>query len=186
MKRFISIFFTLCLVVALSLSASAESTNKLTYAVGASAPTVSANTDITIMVEVTENTGICWLKAVVTYDSSVLSYVGYTTDTSVFKSDLITVNSSVNGNEGKIIIVVGSMEVIYQDNPTIYKNVGKLVDRHVPLLAKLQYSIGNGFLGAHVSSSFAICRKTILPKFVTNRVGYIAILQKMCYNCDIS
>ena len=102
MKRFISIFFTLCLVVALSLSASAESTNKLTYAVGASAPTVSANTDITIMVEVTENTGICWLKAVVTYDSSVLSYVGYTTDTSVFKSDLITVNSSVNGNQGKL------------------------------------------------------------------------------------
>ena len=36
--------FILCLVVALPLSAFAESTNKLTYAVGASAPTVSAKT----------------------------------------------------------------------------------------------------------------------------------------------
>ena len=126
MKKVISIFFTLCLVVALSLSASAES-NKLTYAVGASAPTVSANTEFTIIVEVTENTGICWLKAVVTYDSSVLTYVDYSTDTSIFDKSLITVNSSVKADQGKIIIVIGSFDVISQASPKIYTNTGKLI-----------------------------------------------------------
>ncbi len=123
MKRFISIFFTLCLVVALTLSASAESTNKLTYAVGASAPTVSANTEFTILVEVTENTGICWAKTVVTYDSSVLTYVGSSTDTSKFDSKNVTIN---NPSAGTVNIVVGSMNVFFDTNPTVYKQTGTL------------------------------------------------------------
>ncbi len=149
MKRYISIFFTLCLVVALTLSASAESTNKLTYAVGASAPTVSANTEFTILVEVTENTGICWLKAVVNYDSSVLTYKGYSTDTSIFAPEMITVNTSDKNGQGKITIVIGSMEVIFQDNPTVYTNVGKLINlnfkvkENVPLGTKTSIDINS-------------------------------------------
>ncbi len=126
-KRFLSALFILCLVVALSLSVSAES-NKLTYAVGASAPTVSANTEFTILVEVTENTGICWLKAVVTYDSSVLSYVGASSDTSVFKDATITVNNRYSGNKGTAIVVAGTMGVLFEQNPTIYTGTGTFVE----------------------------------------------------------
>ena len=127
-KRLISILFILCLTVALSLSVSAES-NKLTYAVGASAPTVSANTEFTILVEVTENTGICWLKAIVTYDSSVLTYVEASSDTSVFKDATITVNNRYDkNNKGTAIVVAGTMSVIFQDNPTIYTETGTFVE----------------------------------------------------------
>ena len=58
MKRLIAVFFALCLVASLALSISAESTNKLTYTVGASASTVSANTEFTVLVNVNENTGV--------------------------------------------------------------------------------------------------------------------------------
>ena len=127
-KRLISILFILCLTVALSLSVSAES-NKLTYAVGASAPTVSANTEFTILVEVTENTGICWLKAIVTYDSSVLTYVEASSDTSVFKDATITVNNRYDkNNKGTAIVVAGTMSVIFQDNPPIYTETGTFVE----------------------------------------------------------
>ncbi len=123
MKRIFTILFALCLVAALSLSISAESTNKLTYAVGASAPTVSANTEFTVFVDITENTGICWLKAVVTYDSSVLSYVGASTDSSAYDTNKITVNH----RSGKAIIILGSQTVLQETNPVIYKNTGRLV-----------------------------------------------------------
>ncbi len=126
-KRLISILFILCLTVALSLSVSAES-NKLTYAVGASAPTVSANTEFTILVEVTENTGICWLKAVVTYDSSVLTYVGASSDTSVFKDATITVNNTYSNNKGTAIVVAGTMGVLFDTNPRIYTATGTFVE----------------------------------------------------------
>ena len=126
-NRLISVLFVLCLVVALSLSVSAES-NKLTYAVGASAPTVSANTEFTILVKVTENTGICWLKAVVTYDSSVLSFVEATSDTSIFKDATITVNNTYNGNEGNAIVVAGTMGVLFNPDPTIYTGTGTFVE----------------------------------------------------------
>ncbi len=95
---------------------------------GASAPTVSANTEFTILVEVTENTGICWLKAVVTYDSSVLTYVGASSDTSVFKDATITVNNRYSGNNGTAIVVAGTMGVLFETNPRIYTATGTFVE----------------------------------------------------------
>ena len=92
---------------------------------GASAPTVSANTEFTVFVDITENTGICWLKAVVTYDSSVLSYVGASTDTSAYDTEKITVNH--RSGSGKAIVILGAMNVVQETNPTIYKNTGRLV-----------------------------------------------------------
>lgn len=134
-KRLISILFILCLIVALSLSVSAES-NKLTYAVGASAPTVSANTEFTVLVEVTENTGICWLKAVVTYDSSVLTYVGASSDTSVFQDATITVNNRYDKNNvGSAIVVAGSMSVLFDTNPKIYTSTGTFVELRFKVVA---------------------------------------------------
>ncbi len=121
-NRYISVLFILCLVVALTLSASAESTNKLTYAVGASAPTVSANGEFTITVDITENTGFCWLKVIAEYDSSVLTYVEASTDTSAFKSSTVTVNN--NANKGQSVIVVGTMSVLFEQNPAIITNKG--------------------------------------------------------------
>ena len=88
-KRLISILFILCFVVALSLSVSAES-NKLTYAVGASAPTVSANAEIKVLVDITANTGITSSKSRVTYDPAVLTYVSASIDTSVLKDATIS------------------------------------------------------------------------------------------------
>lgn len=126
-KRLFSIIFALCFVVALSLSVSAES-NRLTYTVGASAPTVSANTEFKILVKVTENTGVCWLKAVVTYDSSVLTYMGASSETSVFKDASITVNNRYSDNTGTAIVVAGTMGVLFEQNPTIYKQTGTLVE----------------------------------------------------------
>lgn len=127
MKRFASIIFSLCLVVALMLTASAESTNKLTYAVGASAPTVSANAEFQIYIDITENTGICWLKTRILFDSSVLTFVGANTDTSVYKSATLTVNSAVSGNEGKVIVVMGTFDILNATNPTIYTHTGKYI-----------------------------------------------------------
>ncbi len=118
--------FILCLLVALALSASAESANKLTYAVGASASTVSANTEFTILVEVTENTGICWFKSTLYYDSSVLTFVSADTSGSAFPSDSVEVNKNIKTSPAQAIITMGEMSVIMQDNPTIYKNTGVL------------------------------------------------------------
>lgn len=125
MKRIVSIFFSLCLAVALSLSASAES-NKLTYTVGASAPTVSANTEFKVFVEITENTGICYLKATVTYDSSLLTYVSASTSTSDFVGAPIQANYKASA-PGTINVILGTMNTLFADNPTIYKNTGELI-----------------------------------------------------------
>lgn len=127
MKRIVSMLFVLCLIVALTLSASAESTNKLTYAVGASAPTVSANSDFTVLVKITENTGFCWLRTTVTYDSSVLTYVGEDADAREFKGIPTEVNSRVKGTTGSVVITLGEWSVITQQNPTVYKQTGVLV-----------------------------------------------------------
>lgn len=125
MKRFVLIIFSLCLAVALSLSASAES-NKLTYAVGASAPTVSANTEFQIFVEIPENTGICYLKATVTYDSSLLTYVSASTSTSDFVGAPIEANYKVSA-PGKVNVILGTMNTLFAENPTIYTNTGELI-----------------------------------------------------------
>jgi hypothetical protein len=119
--------FVLCLVVALTLSASAESTNKLTYAVGASAPTASANTEFSVMVNITENTGFCMLKTTVTYDSSVLTYVGYDEDTSALKSVPKEINSRVTSSGGKVIITLGEYSALFSSNPAIYKQTGLVI-----------------------------------------------------------
>lgn len=124
MKRLLSIFFILCLVVALSLSVSAESTKKLTYAVGASAPTVSANTEFTILVDITENTGICWLKTVITYDSAVLSYVDASTDSSAFDTTKLKVQST----DGKVIIEFNNiLDIMAVKDPVISTATGRFI-----------------------------------------------------------
>lgn len=123
MKRIFSILFALCLVLTLALSVSAESTNKLTYAVEASASTVSANTEFTVLVKVTENTGICWVNAVVTYDSSVLTYVSASTDTGAFSGGKF----EIVAKNGEIVITLGGMGVLWETNPTIYTNTGTFV-----------------------------------------------------------
>lgn len=123
MKRILCILFALCSVITLSLSVSAESTNKLTYAVEASASTVSANTEFTLLVKVTENTGICWAKAVVSYDSSVLTYIDYSTDQSVFKST-ITAN---NPKDGEVVVTLGGISVLFAPNPTVFTDKGVFV-----------------------------------------------------------
>lgn len=115
------------LVVALALSASAESTNKLTYAVGASAPTASANTEFVITVKVTENTGICWLRTIITYDSTVLTYVGEDEGKREFTDVPIEVNARVKNDAGQVIVTLGEYSVVMQKNPTIYKNTGTYV-----------------------------------------------------------
>lgn len=125
MKRFVLIIFSLCLAVALSLSASAES-NKLTYAVGASASTVSANTEFQIFVEIPENTGVCYLKATVTYDSSLLTYVSASTSTSDFVGAPVEANYKASA-PGKVNVILGTMSTLFADNPTIYKNTGELI-----------------------------------------------------------
>jgi len=125
-KRIVSMLFVLCLIVALTLSASAESTNKLTYAVGASAPTVSANSEFTVLVNITENTGFCWLRTTVTYDSSVLTYVGEDADAREIKGIAAEVNSRVKGSTGTVLITLGEWSVISQQNPTVIKQTGVL------------------------------------------------------------
>lgn len=124
-KIFISMIFILCLVVAISNTVSAESTNKLTYTVGASAPTVSANAEFTVLVEITENTGITSTKARVTYDPAILTYVSASTDTSVLKDANITVN---NSTPGKVIVSVGSFSSMTAANPTIYTSTGSFLE----------------------------------------------------------
>ncbi len=123
MKRILCILFALCSVITLSLSVSAESTNKLTYAVEASASTVSANTEITVLVKVTENTGICWAKAVVSYDSSVLTYIDSSTEQSVFNAS-ITANNPKNG---EVVVTLGGISVLFAPNPPIHTNKGVFV-----------------------------------------------------------
>ncbi len=91
---------------------------------GASAPTVSANTEFTVTVKVSENTGICWAKAVVKYDSSVLTYVSANTNTSVFKGATITAN---NPREGEVIVTLGGISVLFQPNPQVYTLTGDFV-----------------------------------------------------------
>lgn len=124
-KILISMIFILCLVVAISYTVSAESTNKLTYTVGASAPTVSANAEFTVLVEITENTGITSTKARVTYDPAILTYVSASTDTSVLKDATITVN---NSTPGKVIVSVGSFSSMTAANPTIYTSTGSFLE----------------------------------------------------------
>ena len=124
MKRIVSILFVLCLVAGLALSINAESTNKLTYTVGASASTVSANTEFTILVKVTENTGVCFVKAVVKYDSSVLTYVSGSKDTTVFTGATLDIN---NPKKGEVILSLGGISAFFSPNPTIYNKTGEFV-----------------------------------------------------------
>ena len=124
MKRIVSILFVLCLIAALALSINAESTNKLTYTVGASASTVSANTEFTILVKVTENTGVCFVKAVVKYDSSVLTYVSGSKDTTVFTGATLDIN---NPKKGEVILSLGGISAFFSPNPTIYNKTGEFV-----------------------------------------------------------
>ena len=128
MKRIIiSILFILCLVVALPLTATAESTNKLTYAVGASAPTASANQEFTILVEITENSGFIWGRADVSFDKSVLTYVGYTNDTSAFKTEsekAFTVNVT---EDGVVRVSLGEMSALFGGAYHLFDATGHLV-----------------------------------------------------------
>lgn len=96
---------------------------------GASAPTVSANAEIKILVNVTENTGVCFSRTILEYDSTVLTYVGASSDASVFKDATVTVNNSYKGDKGLTYIVVGSMGTIFSEqNPTIYNATGNVVE----------------------------------------------------------
>ena len=124
MKRIVSILFVLCLIAALALSINAESTNKLTYTVGASASTVSANTEFTILVKVTENTGVCFVKAVVKYDSSVLTYVSGSKDTTAFTGATLDIN---NPRKGEVIVSLGGISAFFSPNPTVYSQTGEFV-----------------------------------------------------------
>lgn len=124
MKKIFSILFALCLVAALALSISAESTNKLTYTVGASASTVSANTEFTVLVKVTENTGVCFVKAVVKYDSSVLTYVSGSKDITVFQGATLDIN---NPKKGEVVIALGGISAFISPNPAIYSQTGDFV-----------------------------------------------------------
>lgn len=124
MKKIFTILFALCLVAALSLSISAESTNKLTYTVGASASTVSANTEFTVLVKITENTGVCFVKAVVKYDSSVLTYVSGSKDTTAFTGATLDIN---NPRKGEVILSLGGISAFISPNPTVYSQTGEFV-----------------------------------------------------------
>ncbi len=124
MKRIFTILFALCLVASLALSISAESTNKLTYTVGASASTVSANTEFTVLVKVTENTGVCFVKAVVKYDSSVLTYVSGSKDTTAFTGATLDIN---NPRKGEVIVSLGGISAFFSPNPTVYSQTGEFV-----------------------------------------------------------
>ena len=148
MKKFITVFFALCLVAALSLSISAESTNKLTYTVGASASTVSANTEFTILVKVTENTGVCFIKAVVKYDSSVLTYVSGSKDTTAFTGATLDIN---NPKQGEVIVSLGGISAFISPNPKIYNQTGEFVvlkfkvNENAPIgKTNISVSTGNG------------------------------------------
>ncbi len=164
MKRILSMIFILCLVVALSLSVSAESKNKLTYAVGASAPTVSANTEFTVIVDITENTGFCWLQIYVDFDSSVLTYVDANTDTSAFSEATVTVNSQVSGSKGKCFVTVGTMMDMLSDNPQIRTATGTV--------AVLKFKVKEGVPAGTTTSLNFYTPKEIAVKIVNGNRDY--------------
>lgn len=129
MKRYglITLLFILSLVAVLPLTASAVSTNSITYAVEASASTVSSNGTFTVDVKMTKNTGFCWNQAVVSFDHDVLSFEEYSIETSAFAGVEIVVN---NNTDGEVWISIGSMMNMLQQTE-VYNKTG--------LVAKLTF-----------------------------------------------
>lgn len=180
MKRIFTILFALCLIVALSLSVSAESTNKLTYAVEASASTVSANTEFTVLVKVTENTGICWVNAVVTYDSSVLSYVSASTDTSAFSD----ADFEFVSKDGELVITLGTMGVIFSGNPEVYDSTGTFVAIKFKVLENAAF--GNTEIAVTTKSGNVVIIDNSAPNFsfdVTNASATIKVAKDTVHEC---
>ena len=181
MKRIFTILFALCLIVALTLSISAESTNKLTYTVGASASTVSANTEFTILVKVTENTGVCFIKAVVKYDSSVLTYVSGSKDTTAFTGATLDIN---NPKQGEVIVSLGGISAFISPNPKIYNQTGEFVV--LKFKVNEDAPIGKTNISVSTGNGDVVITKNSIPDFdfdVKNASVTLSVIQSGSHTC---
>lgn len=160
MKRIVSMLFVLCLIATLALSINAESTNKLTYTVGASASTVSANTEFTVLVKVTENTGVCFVKAVVKYDSSVLTFVSGSDDTTVFDADKLDIN---NPKKGEVILSLGGISAFFSPNPPIYTQTGEFVA--LKFMVNEGASVGKTTISVATDTGDVVITKDSIPNY---------------------
>ena len=181
MKRLLTVFFALCLVATLALSISAESTNKLTYTVGASASTVSANTEFTILVKVTENTGVCFIKAVVKYDSSVLTYVSGSKDTTAFTGATLDIN---NPRKGEVILTLGGISAFISPNPKVYNQTGEFVI--LKFKVNENATVGKTEITVATDNGDVVYTKDSVPNYnfdITNASASVNVISGVAHTC---
>lgn len=149
---------------------------------GASASTVSANTEFTVIVKITENTGVCFIKAVVKYDPSVLTYVSGSTDTTAFKGATLQINHNAKRNE--VIIALGGLGAFSSPNPTIYSQTGEFVS----LKFKVNESApaGKTAISLNTDNGDVVITKDSVPNYnfaITNASASVTVTNNTPHTC---
>ena len=149
---------------------------------GASASTVSANTEFTVLVKVTANTGVCFIKAVVEYDPSVLTYVSGSSDTTVFQGATLQINH--NAKQSKVIVALGGMAAFTNPNPTIYTQTGEFVS--LKFKVKEDAPAGKTTITLTTEDGDVVITKDSVPNYnfdITNASASVTVTNTAPHTC---
>ncbi|MBR4034769.1 MAG: hypothetical protein IKJ04_08165, partial [Clostridia bacterium] len=144
----------LCLFLTVAASDSNDVSYDVSYTMEGKPSIVGSGETFEVVVSIAENKGFLNAAVKVTYDSSLLTFVGSSTEESVF--DVASVNSQ-NTPSGTVIKVnVGDMANATAANPVVYDSTGKV--------AVLTFKVAEGYEGEIMLSLVASSGSVMTPE----------------------